>query len=112
MFYVKRAKNHDIVAIFTKPNREAKEVVPEDHPDILAFLAPKDPHKILRHLEATDLEMIRIIEDLVEILIEKNLITLLDFPQFAQHKILSRKKIREKFQEKLGGLMTKEGEKE
>ena len=42
--------------------------------------------------------MIRIVEDLIELLIQKNLIMFTDLPNAAQQKILMRNQIRSVFQ--------------
>lgn len=42
----------------------------------------------------SDMEMIRVYEDLMDILMAKRIILLTDFPQAAQEKIVKRKKLR------------------
>jgi len=44
--------------------------------------------------DRSDLEMIRVYEDLIDILMAKRIILLTDFPQAAQEKIVKRKKLR------------------
>lgn len=41
--------------------------------------------------------MVRIVEDLIDLLIQKNLILLTDLPQVAQNKLLARKHLRDRF---------------
>ena len=59
----------------------------------------KNKEEALQQLSASDVEMIRVLEDLIAVLVEKNLITLTDLPYVAQKKILTRQKIREKWNE-------------
>jgi hypothetical protein len=44
--------------------------------------------------DRSDMEMIRVYEDLMDILMAKRIILLTDFPQAAQEKIVKRKKLR------------------
>ena len=49
------------------------------------------------YLSHTDDDMIRVVEDVIDLLIKKNLITLTDLPPAAQHKLVTRKRLRAKF---------------
>ena len=49
-------------------------------------------------LSVSDLGIIRILEDLVDLLVAKNLIMYTDLPEDAQKKIRERKKVREKME--------------
>jgi hypothetical protein len=53
-----------------------------------------------QRLSLSDAEIIRVIDDLVNVLIEKNLLLLTDLPQSAQKKLMERQRIRSE----LGGL--------
>lgn len=46
-------------------------------------------------LEQSDLEVIRVLDDLVNVLVEKNLIRFTDLPLAAQQKLLQRRGLRE-----------------
>ena len=50
----------------------------------------------LRELEGSDAQIARVTEDLVSILIAKNLILFTDLPEAVQQKLLYREKLREK----------------
>lgn len=54
------------------------------------------PHTaaVQREIVQSDLEMIRVYEDLVDLLIGKNLVLLTDLPPAAQDKLLRRKRLR------------------
>ena len=47
-------------------------------------------------LATSDAEMARIAEDLIDVLIAKNVINFTDLPQQAQHKLLNRQSLRER----------------
>jgi FMN phosphatase YigB (HAD superfamily) len=49
---------------------------------------------IREDFDRSDLEMIRVYEDLIDILIAKRVILLTDFPPAAQEKIVRRKRLR------------------
>ena len=48
----------------------------------------------LRQLDASDLEMVRITEDLIDLLIGRNIINFTDFPGMAQAKLINRRALR------------------
>jgi hypothetical protein len=45
-------------------------------------------------MRRSDLEMIRVYEDLIDILISKRIVVLTDFPTAAQEKLVRRKRLR------------------
>jgi hypothetical protein len=52
-------------------------------------------------LGATDLEFVRVLEDVVQLLIDKGVILFTDLPDSAQQKIMLRQQLRSKFSGKL-----------
>ncbi|MDH3993839.1 MAG: tryptophan synthase subunit beta like protein [Gammaproteobacteria bacterium] len=52
-------------------------------------------------LGATDLEFVRVLEDVVQLLIDKGVILFTDLPDSAQRKIMLRQQLRSKFSGKL-----------
>jgi FMN phosphatase YigB (HAD superfamily) len=61
----------------------------------LPGLAPEAAAQSVRgDFDRSDMEMIRVYEDLMDILMAKRIILLTDFPQAAQEKIVKRKKLR------------------
>ena len=48
----------------------------------------------LQQLDASDLEMARITEDLIDLLIGRNIINFTDFPGMAQRKLINRRALR------------------
>ncbi len=47
-----------------------------------------------RHLATTDLELVRVIEDVVDLLVEKGVILFTELPESAQKKVLARQQLR------------------
>lgn len=97
MLYVKRDDAGNIVALHTKPEAGADEQKPVTDAEILEFLkknSESDPGVQL--LSLTDTGIIRILEDLIDLLVRKNTILFTDLPEEAQKKIRERKMLREK----------------
>lgn len=112
MPYAKRNKNGEIVALFDKPSQKGLEALANDDPEVMEFLARShagsDPTP-LAFLQQSDLDLVRVVEDLVELLVEKNLINFTELPPAAQEKLLGRKRAREYLNEP-AGLMIDETE--
>lgn len=75
------------------------QMAPYDHPDVVEFLKNngQDPKKIdetLAELRRTDGEMARAIEDVILILLKKNLIRMSELPQQVQDRMAERVKLR------------------
>jgi hypothetical protein len=99
MRYVSRDENGKIEAIFSYPVEGAEETLEDADPDLVAFVLGGESDSTLRaYLASTDSELLRIIEDVVNVLVENNLVLLTDFPEAAQTKLMRRHSIREKLQ--------------
>ncbi|MET0382912.1 MAG: hypothetical protein ABW032_05765 [Burkholderiaceae bacterium] len=76
----------------------AAEFLPDDHPEVRAFLgidAPAGVEKGERFAEL-DADFVRVIEDVIDTLISKNVINITDLPPEAQTKLFGRKSFRER----------------
>lgn len=96
MVYVKRDSNNHIIAVYAKDTCEHLEQLSSKDKEVSAFLAKchlDDANAFLK----SDLELIRVIEDLIQILISKNVIAITDFPIAAIEKLTVRNKIREQY---------------
>ena len=93
MIYVRRDEAGHIVAVSKEPLQGDWEALADDAPELPLFA------EILANgnngLAATDLGLARVVEDLVELLIEKGAIRFTDFPEAAQNKLLKRRSMRE-----------------
>ncbi len=89
----------------------AQSIVGSDYisfedPDLIAFLQSneQDPSKIgdaLAELQRTDIDMSRIIEDVVRALLKKNILRMNDLPKAVQDKLAYRINLRVKIDETL-----------
>ncbi len=96
MLYVERDGEGRIIAMHStpKPNAsEEKTVVDEEILDFLNKTVSADSRKLL--LSLSDMGIIRLLEDLIDLLIQKNVIFYTELPESAQDKIRERKRLRE-----------------
>lgn len=96
MPYVSRGPDGKVTALFESPRQDAEEELPVSHPDIAEFLSAAGGTALAarQQLVQSDLEMIRVIEDLIELLIQKGTILITDLPEGAQEKLMQRQKLR------------------
>ncbi|MBD9458226.1 tryptophan synthase subunit beta [Pseudomonas sp. PDM05] len=100
MFYVQRDQNNALVRVEAKAYAEATETLPADHHEIQAWFAGDEIENSLKQLKSSDLEMIRVLDDLIQVLTSKGVIRITDLPPAAQAKFLERTQARAA----LGGL--------
>lgn len=97
MLYVKRDDAGHIIALYNSPEPGADEQKPIMDDEILEFLdSSVDTDPWVQLLSLSDIGIIRILEDLIDLLIRKNVILFTELPEEAQAKIRERKKVREK----------------
>lgn len=94
MLYVSRDLKGNINGISDRAAPHAREYLPKDHPDVAAYLERLNPNTVQETLSETDLEMGRITEDLIDVLISKNIINFTDLPPQAQKKLVARQRLR------------------
>lgn len=92
MPYVRRDRSGQVVALSTEP-LEGFEQVAFDLPEIVAFEQRLGNSR--SRLEESDRDVVRVLDDLVNLLIDKNLIRFTDLPVAAQRKLIERRGLRE-----------------
>jgi len=75
------------------------ELVPHSHPDVIAYLTahgqdPKHVEDALNELRRTDGEMSRAVEDVIMVLLKKNILKMTDLPKPVQDRMALRVKMR------------------
>ena len=100
MFYVQRDAQGQLVRVEAAAYAEATETLPADHHEIQAWYANEVMETSLKQLKQSDLEMIRVLDDLIQVLTSKGVIRVTDLPPAAQAKLMDRTHAREA----LGGL--------
>lgn len=94
MPYVRRNAEGRIDSLHRERSAEAPEYLDERHPDVQSFLGrgPQGAEEFSR----LDAEFVRVIEDVIDALIVKNIINITDLPSEAQAKLFARKSFRER----------------
>lgn len=99
MLYIERNSDGTIAALHQAPNAKATEQKTLLDEEILAFLGKdSDLDSWIQLLTLSDISIIRIIEDLIDVLIKKNIIMLTDLPLEARAKLKERKRVRKKIE--------------
>jgi hypothetical protein len=96
MLYVERARDGKITALHSSPRSNAgeqKSIMDEEILDFLHTTVSADSRKLL--LALSDMGIIRLLEDLIDLLIQKNIILFTELPEQAQERITERKRLRE-----------------
>ena len=97
MFYAERDDKGNIVAIRKEPESDSDTVDVVSEEELMAFLSTQEnSDSYVSLLTLSDTRVIRVLDDLIDVLTEKNIITLTDLPEEARQKIGSRKETREK----------------
>jgi hypothetical protein len=103
MPYVKRDSAQQIIALLKnpEPGYSESEFLPINNPEIANFLGkpPQDPL-----FQELDVDLIRVLEDLVDTLIKKNILIITDLPEQARQKLMARKGLRNKLKNSINLL--------
>ena len=93
MPYVRRGTDGSIESLH-RHDTGGLEFLPEGHRDLMAFIghSAANPNEFGR----LDADFVRVIEDVIDTLIVKNIINITDLPGEAQAKLFARKSFRER----------------
>ena len=100
MLYVQRNAQGQLIRVEAAAFAGAQETLAADAQEIQAWFANQDVESSLLQLKQSDLDMIRVLDDLVHVLMDKGVLRITDLPPAAQSKLLSRTQARDA----LGGL--------
>lgn len=92
MVYVKRDDAARIVSVSLERDAEHREERPPGDPAVTDFaraMMGEDP------LANSDLRLVRVLEDVIDLLIARDVIRFTDLPQAAQNKLMERTSMRE-----------------
>ncbi len=90
LFYVQRDQKGQLQRVEPVPYADHTEVLPADHAEIQGWFADDVVENSLKQLKQSDLDMIRVLEDLIEVLTAKGVFSITDLPAGAQAKLLNR----------------------
>lgn len=95
MIYVERDENGVIVAIRHTPGEKATEKKSVLDEELIEFLKGVSVDPFVQMLYLSDIGIIRIVEDLIDLLIRKKIILSTDLPPEAQQKLRERQQVRQ-----------------
>lgn len=93
MPYVSRNAMGQIESLHRTASETASEFVDDQHPDLHEFLGSFEDGEAFTRLDAG---FVRVIEDLVDVLLAKNILNITDLPAEAQAKLFARKGFRDR----------------
>lgn len=96
LVHVKRDDSGRIVAVSTTPAGEGWEAHASDSPELEAFAGALTCAQ--NALQASDLGLARVLEDVIDLLVERSIIRFTDLPAAAQDKLLDRRSTRASLQ--------------
>jgi hypothetical protein len=97
MPYIERSADGKIIGLRTIAGQNSTEEKSITDEEILDFLKDNLDNQFLKSLLAhSDAGLIRLLEDLIDLLTKKNIILFTELPEKAQEKIIEREQIRGK----------------
>lgn len=90
--HVRRDDSGQIVSISRVPAPDHPERCAAEHAEVQAFVQVLAPRRTA--LLESDLSMIRVLEDLIDVLIHKDVLRLTDLPDSVQTKLMARRRLR------------------
>lgn len=107
MQYVMKSEQGEIVAVSAVAQAYGNwQAINDDDPQLIQFIE-KSLHQSSPFRES-DIQLARVLEDLITLLTERNVIHFTDFPEAAQKRLIARQNMRSKNQ--LSGLLDDDNE--
>lgn len=101
MIYIERNNQGLIIAIHREPGKNHNEQKSINDQEVLEFLnAKNEPDELISLLSLSDQESVRILEDLINLLVKKNIIQFTELPVDAQKKLINRRHLRSEMSKK------------
>ncbi|MDH4582164.1 tryptophan synthase subunit beta [Pseudomonas sp. BN415] len=107
MVFVQRDEKGRVLRVEHEPFESMTQSMPANDPEVQSWFASRSLHDHLMSLQHSDLELVRVIEDLVQVLVSRGLMNYTDLPEPARHKLQHRAYARAQV-EGLGGLVPDE----
>jgi hypothetical protein len=106
MPYVHRTALGEVDSLHRQPLPGASEFLANDHPEVQRFVGNA---ATIENFNQLDADFVRVIEDLIDTLIMKNVIAVTDLPADAQAKLFTRKSLRDRLSGKTLRLFPNSG---
>ena len=94
MPYIRRNADASIESLHRHAEQDAQEFLDNDHAEVQAFVARVAPDN--EDFSSLDADFVRVIEDVIDALLSKNVINATDLPAEAQAKLFARKTFRDR----------------
>ncbi len=95
--YVQRDEGGRIRLVSREATAECDEFLPADSPELLAFLTEEEAGQA--RFQASDLAFVRVLEDVIDLLMDKGVIRFTELPEAAQQKVMARQSLRRRLDE-------------
>jgi hypothetical protein len=96
MPYIQRNASGLITSLHRQAEPQAQEFLADQHAEVLAFFGQREGVGEGAGFDRLDADFVRVIEDVIDALIVKNVINITDLPAEAQVKLFARKTFRER----------------
>jgi len=106
MLYIQRDARGQLIRVEEMPFEGMSGELMSTDSEIIVWRNLNSTDSTLLQLRQSDQEMIRVLEDLIQVLMNKGVVRLTDLPEAAQEKLMSRSQAREV----LGGVSDLLGE--
>lgn len=95
MPFIRRDSDGAIIDTCDHAQNDAIEFLDADDPEVLRFIASRETDSdIKEQLNTSDIDMARVVEDLIEVLIAKGTIAADDLPEIVRLKLRRRRELR------------------
>ncbi|MFW5451562.1 MAG: hypothetical protein ACKE9I_08190 [Methylophagaceae bacterium] len=95
MAYIQRDSEGNITAVFETPQDNAQEILSLDSDEVIDYIVQSANSEDARvALSESDVALVRVLEDLINTLIDQKVILFTDLPMAAREKLSNREKIR------------------
>jgi len=93
--YIKRNENGEIISVHKDQSDEHEEYLEDSNVELKDFLMKAEQPQVLKgSLSSSDREMVRVIDDLINLLIEKQVFVFTELPEAVQAKLNTRSTMR------------------
>lgn len=92
--YVKRDITGQITLVSAQASGDCDEYVAPDNPELRQFVQVNEDDHHHQRMRESDLDFVRVLEDVIGLLIEKDVIRFTDLPKIAQEKLSERQTMR------------------
>jgi hypothetical protein len=96
MPFIRRNAEGAVDSLHRRDDDGGAEFLPDDNPEVRAFLGAGEPAVPAERFAELDADFVRVIEDVIDTLISKNVINITDLPIEAQTKLFGRRSFRER----------------